>query len=89
MFLQNVNTVFQTDITGPSVEFLFKRGSDASVKLGKLKTKEWDVTINPDHNKVQYINYVYTYNVCCQERSTQSLPVHSMRQGYAFVSLGR
>ena len=60
MFLQSVNTVYQSDITGPSVEFQFKRVSDASVKFGfkKLKTKEWKVTINPDHNKVQYINHI-------------------------------
>ena len=75
MFLQSVNTVYQSDITGPSVEFQFKRGSNASVKLGKLrKTKEWKVTINPDHNKVQYINYVlYVVRSVYGERASKSV----------------
>ena len=54
MFLQNVNTVYKTKITGPTAEFQFKRGSNSSVIVGfkKLKTKEWNVTISPEHNKV-------------------------------------
>ena len=54
MFVQNVNEVYQSEVTGPTTEFKFKRGSNSSVKVGykKLKTKEWNVTSSPEHDKV-------------------------------------
>ena len=54
VFVQNVNTVYQSGVTGPTAEFQFKRGSNSSVKVGfkKLRTKEWNVTISPEHDKV-------------------------------------
>ena len=59
MFVQNVNTVYQSEVTGPTAEFQFKHGSNSSVKVGykKLKTKEWNVTISPEHDKVHYFLY--------------------------------
>ena len=58
MFVQNVNTVYQSEVTGPTAEFQFKRGSNSSVKVGykKLKAKEWNVTISPEHDKVTLIS---------------------------------
>ena len=54
MFVQNVNTVYQSEATGPTAEFQFKHGFNSSVKVGykKLKTKEWHVTSSPEHDKV-------------------------------------
>ena len=54
IIVQNVNTVYQSEVTGPTAEFQFKRGSNSSVKVGfkKLKTKEWNVTLSPEHNTV-------------------------------------
>ena len=58
MFVQNVNTVYQSEATGLTAEFQFKRGSNYSVKVGykKLKTKEWNVSISPEHDKVTLIS---------------------------------
>ena len=58
VFFQNANEVYQSEVTGPTAEFLFKRGSNSSVKVGykKLKTKEWNVTISPDHDKVTLLS---------------------------------
>ena len=58
MFVQNVNTVHQSEATGPTVEFQFKHGFNSSVNVGykKLKTKEWNVTISPEHYKVTLIS---------------------------------
>ena len=52
--MQNVDKIYKTEVIGP-VQFQFKRGSNSSVKVGfkKLKTKEWNVTISPEHDKVQ------------------------------------
>ena len=50
--MQNVNTVYQSEATGPSAEFQFKRSSNSSVKVDFEKAKGWNVTIIPEHNKV-------------------------------------
>ena len=57
IIVQNVNTVYQSEVTGPTVEFQFKLGFNFSVKVGykKLKTKEWNVTISPEHDKVHWL----------------------------------
>ena len=57
MLVQNVNTVYLSEATGPTAKVQFKRGSNSSVKVDckKLKTKEWNVTSSAEHDKVQYL----------------------------------
>ena len=58
--IQKVNTVYKTEDTGPTAEFEFKRGYNPSIKVGfkKVITKEWNVTISLEHDKVYYSNRV-------------------------------
>ena len=68
MFVQNVNAFYQSEVTGPTAEFQFKRGSNSSVKVGykKLKTKEWHVAISPEHDKVLLsLTFSVIYETLC------------------------